>query len=122
VSAFGSGGGSGTGRVSRLAFAFVVAVGLLGGGGATTALAAQHTVTIDGLKYVPETLTVKPGDTVTWVNKDPFPHTVTAPGKFDSRGIPADGKWKYVARKAGRYDYICTLHPNMKATLVVEKR
>ena len=55
-----------------------------------------------------------------WTNKDPFPHTVTAPGKFDSHDIAADGSWKYVARTAGEYAYICTLHPNMKGTLRVE--
>jgi plastocyanin len=81
---------------------------------------ATHHVVIDGLKNEPETLTVKRGDTVIWTNKDPFPHTVTAPGKFDSHDIPAGGSWKYVARVAGDYAYICTLHPNMKGTLRVE--
>jgi plastocyanin len=100
----------------------LVAAGCLlaAAGGAAGAQAARHTVTIEGLKYAPATLTVKRGDTVTWTNKDPFPHTVTAQGAFDSKEIAADGKWSYVARKPGRYDYICTLHPNMKATLVVE--
>jgi len=84
------------------------------------AAGTKHTVAIDGVKYVPETITVKRGDSVTWVNHDPFPHTVTAAGAFDSKDIAADGKWTYVARKPGRYDYICTLHPNMKGTLVVE--
>ena len=88
---------------------------------ATIAIAApaKHTVVIEGVKYDPPTLTVKQGDVVTWVNRDPFPHTVTASGAFDSKDIAADGKWTYVARKPGRYDYICTLHPNMKGTLVV---
>ena len=81
---------------------------------------ATHRVVIDGLKYEPETLTVRRGDTIVWTNKDPFPHTVTAPGKFDSHDIAADGSWKYVARSAGEYAYICTLHPNMKGTLRVE--
>ena len=45
---------------------------------------------------------------------------MTAKGAFDSKEIGADRKWTYVARKPGRYDYICTLHPNMKGTLVVE--
>ena len=58
--------------------------------------------------------------TVSFVNKDPFPHTVTAPGKFDSKEIAAGKTWKYKATKAGHFDYICTLHPNMKGTLVVE--
>lgn len=81
---------------------------------------AKHAVTIEGVKYDPPTVTVKRGDSVTWTNKDPYPHTVTAPGAFDSKEIGADRKWTYVARKAGRYDYICTLHPNMKGTLVVQ--
>src|SRR5688500_5792814 len=36
---------------------------------------ATHTIVIAGMKYSPETLTVKRGDIVVWVNKDFFPHT-----------------------------------------------
>ena len=82
--------------------------------------AHEATVEIDGTAYVPAILTVQRGTRVTWVNRDPFPHTATARGAFDSRVIAADGKWSFVARKAGRIDYLCTLHPNMRGTLVVE--
>ena len=78
------------------------------------------TVAIDGTAYAPPTVTVKRGTRVTWVNQDPFPHTVTAPGRFDSGSIAAGASWSYVARTPGQYDYICTLHPNMKGQLVVE--
>jgi plastocyanin len=81
-----------------------------------------HTVVMEGVKFEPETLTVKRGETVVWVNKDPFPHTVTAKGTFDSHDIAAGKSWKYTARKAGEFVYICTLHPNMKGTLKVEPR
>ena len=81
---------------------------------------AKHTVTIEATSYKPETITVKKGESVTWVNKDPFPHTVTAAGKFDSKSIAANGKWSYRATKAGEFLYICTLHPNMKGTIKVE--
>jgi plastocyanin len=57
---------------------------------------------------------------VTWENRDPFPHTVTSAGTFDSGSIPADGHWRYVASKPGRFEYICTFHPNMKGVLIVE--
>jgi plastocyanin len=82
--------------------------------------AATHTVVIDGVKYEPATLAVKRGDTVVWINKDPFPHTVTAPGAFDSHAIAAGKSWKYTARKSGEFAYVCTLHPNMSGTLKVE--
>jgi len=107
-------------RTRRVALACLAAGCVLAAGGGAPACAAHHTVTIDGVKYVPETLTVKRGDTVTWVNKDPFPHTVTAQGRFDSRSIAAGGKWRYVARQSGTYDYICTFHPDMKGSLNVE--
>ncbi len=80
---------------------------------------ATHTVVIDGVQFVPETLTVARGDTVVWVNRDPFPHTVTSPGAFDSHEIAAGSQWKYTPRKVGEFPYTCTLHPNMKGTLRV---
>lgn len=105
---------------ARLALA--CACGLLIAG--TDAIAAggavRHTVMIEGTKYEPATVTVKRGETVVWVNKDPFPHTVSAKGAFDSHDIAAGKSWKYTARKAGEYAYTCTLHPNMKGTLKVE--
>ena len=79
-----------------------------------------HEVVIQGLLYVPETLTVRPGDVVVWINKDPFPHTVTAAGAFDSGSIAAGKSWRFTARKPGTHPYLCTLHTTMKGTLRVE--
>jgi len=94
---------------------------LFPGAGAISAdPAAGHTVVIEAVKFAPETLTVKRGATVTWINKDPFPHTVTAPGVFDSHDVPPKRSWRYTAHKVGEYAYTCTLHPNMKGTLKVE--
>ena len=81
---------------------------------------ATHTVTIDAFEFKPATLTVKQGDVVMWRNADPVPHTVTAPGTFDSGSLAAGASWRYTAAKKGRFDYVCTLHPTMKGTLVVE--
>lgn len=95
--------------------------GLLGPmSGAAVAASTTHTVTIDGLKFDPDPLTVNRSDTVVWVNKDPFPHTVTAKGAFDSHEIATGRSWKYVAKKVGEYSYVCTLHPNMHGTLTVK--
>lgn len=66
-----------------------------------------------------QTLTVQRGDTIVWVNKDPFPHTVTAKSVFDARSIAEGKSWKYTARTPGEYPYLCTFHPNMKGTLRV---
>ena len=80
-----------------------------------------HRVIIEGTRFVPETLTVHRGDRVVWVNKDPFPHTVTGrSGGFDSHSIAPDAAWRYVAGKAGTFPYVCTFHPTMTGTLVVK--
>jgi plastocyanin len=89
-------------------------------GAAAQAPAATHTVTIEGTRFQPSTLTVSAGDTVVWINKDPFPHTVTAARGFDSKSIAADASWKYRATEVGEFPYTCTFHPNMKGTLRVE--
>ena len=78
-----------------------------------------HRVIIEGTAYHPATLTIKRGDTVEWVNQDPFPHTVTAAPAFDSKNIAAGKSWRYTAKTAGEYSYVCLLHPNMKGTVEV---
>ena len=81
-----------------------------------------HTVVIRQVKFQPAVLTVKAGDTVEWRNDDIVAHTATStkPKKFDSGILPVGSSWKYVATKRGTYFYNCTLHPNMKAELIVQ--
>jgi plastocyanin len=80
-----------------------------------------HQVTIEAVRFDPQELTVKAGDTIIWINHDPFPHTATAVGKqFNSREIAAGRSWKFTARKKGVFAYACRLHPIMLGTLRVE--
>jgi plastocyanin len=94
----------------------------VGCGNATAGTAP--TITMDGTRFEPASLVVAPGDTVVWINKDPFPHTATADsGSFDSGNIDPGHSWRYVPKKAGVFPYTCKLHPTMKGVLrVSEKR
>ena len=84
------------------------------------AMADTKVVVIEGTKFLPATLTVHRGDTVVWRNKDFFPHNVTASqGEFRSGDIAPSASWRYQTDHEGRFAYICTLHPTMKATLIV---
>jgi plastocyanin len=85
-----------------------------------TARAPEHVIVMDGVKFNPAAVTVQRGDSVVWTNKDPFPHTATAKGVFDSREIASGKSWKWTARKAGSYEYVCTLHPGMKGGITVK--
>jgi plastocyanin len=83
----------------------------------------SHTriVTIEGMQFNPQELTVHRGDRVIWMNKDLFPHTVTAATKaFDSRSIAANASWSYATSKPGEYSYGCTFHPTMKGKITVQ--
>jgi len=78
-----------------------------------------HTIVIEGMRFEPADLTVHPGDTVVWMNKDLFAHTATAEGGFDSRQIDPGGSWRLTLQTPGDLPYICTLHPTMKAIVRV---
>jgi plastocyanin len=84
---------------------------------------ATQTVVIEGMQFNPATLTIRAGDSVTWVNSDIVAHTATTPTsaqqRFDSRLIELGKSWKHTFRKAGTYDYVCTYHPTMKGTIKV---
>ena len=78
-------------------------------------------VHIQNFKYVPATLTVATGTTVTFVNDDDEPHTVTATNKaFDSEGLDTHQSWKQRFAKAGTFTYFCEMHPYMKGTVIVK--
>jgi plastocyanin len=89
------------------------------GAAARARAAARHTVVIEAVSFQPAVLTVSAGDSVVWVNKDPFPHTATS-SAFDSKDIAAGASWTYTARTRGEFPYVCTLHPTMKAILRVK--
>ncbi|MGH7736352.1 MAG: cupredoxin domain-containing protein [Candidatus Tyrphobacter sp.] len=71
--------------------------------------------------FVPRTLTVNAGQTVTFTNDDDDAHTVTATdGSFDSKGLDTNGVWRHTFTKPGTHAYVCQLHPFMKGTIVVK--
>ena len=80
-----------------------------------------RTVEVKEYQYTPNTLKIHVGQTVTWINRDLFPHTVTADQRrFDSHAIEAGGSWTFTAKKVGVTSYGCTFHPTMRGTLRVE--
>jgi plastocyanin len=78
-----------------------------------------HTIVIEGMRFEPADLTVHPGDTVVWMNKDLFAHTATAEGGFDSRQIDPGGSWRLTLQTPGDVPYVCSLHPTMNAIVRV---
>jgi plastocyanin len=46
--------------------------------GQTARKPKTHTVVIEGTTFAPASLTIASGDSVVWLNKDPFPHTATS--------------------------------------------
>jgi len=82
--------------------------------------AATNAVLIRDFAFSPATLTVPVGTTVTWTNQDQDPHTVTAPGgAFKSPTLNTGDTFRFTFTTPGRYDYLCTIHPFMTATVVV---
>ena len=83
------------------------------------AAAGGTTVAMAGLRFQPETLTVRKGTTVVFDNDDTAPHTVTASsGGVDSGVIDPGKRFSLVASES--FDYACSIHPSMTARLVVE--
>ena len=85
--------------------------------------AADMEVKIDNFTYNPQQITVKAGTTITWVNHDDIPHTVTSKtGAFRSKAMDTDDKFSFTFATPGKFDYFCSLHPHMTGTIVVEAK
>jgi glucose/arabinose dehydrogenase len=82
---------------------------------------SQPTVEIKSFSFQPASITLPAGATVTWINRDPVAHTVTADdGSFKSPDIAGNGgKFERTFSEAGTYKYHCAPHPSMKGEIVV---
>ena len=78
-------------------------------------------VRIEGTAFEPRDITVSVGQTVVWVNEDPFPHNVSsASGGFRSGDLEPEAQWTLQPTTRGTFPYVCTLHPGMKGTVRVQ--
>jgi len=75
----------------------------------------------DSFGFAPATLTIKAGTTITWKNTSSAPHTVTSDDRkaFASDTIDTGGTFSFTFKNAGTFPYHCTIHPFMKATIIV---
>ena len=84
----------------------------------------QNKIEIKDFAFNPQTLTVKSGETVTWINRDEEPHTVVSVEKQfkKSTALDTDQTFTITAGAPGTYTYFCSVHPKMTGTIVVEKQ
>jgi len=89
--------------------------------GPLQAAASQSTIIhIKNFAFGPASVTVAPGQQVTWVNDDPVPHTATSAKKaWDTGPLQSGGTFSVTFTKPGTYVYTCTVHPFMQATITV---
>lgn len=106
------------GTLATLAAATAMAIPALASGGGHAA--SGHTVTLSHIRYHPGTLSIKRGDTVTWLWQDKgTEHNVTGRG-FKSRTM-ARGSFSVRFTRAGTFNYHCTIHvlEGMRGRIVV---
>jgi plastocyanin len=85
--------------------------------------AKKNQIVIKDFHFTPETLTVKAGEKVTWINRDEEPHTVVSVEKQfkKSSALDTDQEFTITADTPGTYTYYCSVHPKMTGTIVVQK-
>jgi len=80
-------------------------------------------VKIDNFTFRPKQLEIAIGTTVTWLNADDVPHTVTSkddPQAFASGALDTDDKFAFTFKKPGKYAYYCKVHPHMTGIVIVK--
>src|SRR5215218_11102484 len=83
--------------------------------------AATVTVSITRAGFVPNNVTIKPGDVVTWTNADTQQHQVTSQNApFASPVLAQNQTFSFAFSKAGRFAVTDPLNKNRKMNVTVE--
>jgi plastocyanin len=92
-----------------------IAAGLSG-----SAPGARRELRVRHFAFSPSELVVAVGDTLVWINDDPFVHSTRADsGAWSSPDMAHGNRFQLVARQPGRFSYHCAAHPVMRAVLIV---
>ena len=80
-------------------------------------------IEIKDFAFNPQTITVRSGEKITWINRDEEPHTIVSVEKQfkKSSALDTDQEFTITAGAPGTYSYFCSVHPKMTGTIVVEK-
>jgi len=78
-------------------------------------MTSPNKIEIKDFAFYPQTLTVKSGEKVTWINRDEEPHTVVSVEKRfkKSTALDTDQEFTITAGAPGTYTYFCSVHPKM---------
>jgi plastocyanin len=90
----------------------------------SSGLAQDHVVSQKDRQFKPQTMTVKVGESVIFLNDDIVRHNVFSLSKalsFDLGTFPPGQSRKIVPVKVGVIDIECALHPNMRLRIKVVK-
>lgn len=107
-------------KLSHLGLAAAISLAFAAPAAAEAPAPMAVNVPIKSFAFMPMRVDVAIGGTVTWKNLDEEPHTVAATGGlFRSKGLDEGDSFSFRFTKPGVYAYVCSIHPQMKATVVV---
>jgi plastocyanin len=109
VSACGGGGGGGSSSSSSS-----------GSASSQSCPKGAKVIHMRNIRFEPQTVSVKAGTKVCWVNDDDVQHDAVADGGAFKSSLFGQGQsFTATVRKTGSIAYVCTVHPGMTGTLKV---
>jgi plastocyanin len=105
--------------------AAVLVLGACGDGGSGAGEEPVETTSVTlpkSYRFEPEAIAVAAGDTVTWTNRDDFPHNVRLlDGSDRTLDLPVGGSGTLTFESPGTVEYECSIHPSqMRGSVTVE--
>jgi plastocyanin len=86
-------------------------------------LADEYRIIQENRKFSEKKLTIKAGDTITFVNNDKISHNIYSKSKINAFdfGVQHSGKsHSFTFVELGKVKVRCAIHPKMKLTVIVE--
>lgn len=79
-------------------------------------------VRMKDIKFEPQNVSAKVGQTIRWTNDDSVAHNVKAQSgaDFSSDALSKGKTFEAKLEKMGTINYVCTIHPGQKGTITVE--